>query len=332
MSYLPVLYPNLGRQHKESLLFVDRAFQHYKSPIFELTNNVKSADYLLIPHNFNLIKNRKDYLSQYIFWSKKYNKKIIIFSYGDSDNSIDIPNSIIFRTSQYRYKKRSNEIMMPAYVEDLSEHRKIQFRNKNAKPVIGFCGWADYTSYNNRLKTLFKNALIDIKKYITPNRHLDVHKKGIFFRKKAINNLQKSSLVETNFIIRKSYSAHKTTIGLSPKVAREEYIDNVFHSDFTLAIKGDGNFSCRFYEALSLGRIPILINTDCVLPLEDTIDYKEFTVFIDYKNIGYIDKLISSFYYSLDNGKFIYMQRKARDAFEKFLRIDSFFNFIFRAL
>jgi len=100
------------------------------------------------------------------------------------------------------------------------------------------------------------------------------------------------------------------------------------NSDFALSIKGDGNFSLRFFEALSLGRIPLFVNTDCVLPLENIIDYKKFVVFVDHKDIKRIDVILSDFYKNLSDDDFVEMQKQAREAFEKYLRIDSFFKLI----
>lgn len=48
-------------------------------------------------------------------------------------------------------------------------------------------------------------------------------------------------------------------------------ITDIQNADFILSVKGDGSFFCRFYEALSLGRIPFFIDTDCILPFENMI-------------------------------------------------------------
>lgn len=297
------------------------AFKYYQTPVLQIEKNIESADYILVPHDYFLIKDQRSYLQEYIALSRKYSKKIILFDYGDFDEYIDIPNAIIFRTSQYGYKKRGNEIMMPAYAEDLSDYRKIEFRNKNNKPIVGFCGWADFKDNIEQLKAYTKNLSLIFKK--------SVHKKGLLIRRQVIAQLQNSSLVTTNFIIRKSYSGHKSTLELSPEQARGEYVDNLFNSDFALSIKGDGNFSYRFYEALSLGRIPLFVNTDCVLPLEEVINYRDFVLFVDFKDIKKMDRVVSDFYNQLSNEEFINKQKKAREVFEQYLRIDSFFKFIF---
>ena len=210
------------------------------------------------------------------FLSRKYKKKIILFAEGDSDREILIPNAIIFRTSQYRYKKKKNEIMMPTQIfsDDILNNEKFVLRSKQEKPKVSFCGWADFENYRQKLKYFYKLLLINAKKYFMRNKYLEAHKQGIYFRRKAMQTLTGSPLLKTSFIARDFFSANKNTIKLPYEILRNNYIENIVDSDFVLSPKGDGNYSVRFYETLALGRIPVLINTECVLPLEDKIDYK----------------------------------------------------------
>jgi len=321
LSYIPLLYPNLGFQEKKTLPFLSKSFKYLKRPYVEIVDDPSRADFLLIPHNYFLIKDKKDYIGHFISLSKNTKKKIIIFAYGDSDESINISHSIIFRTSQYKYKKKINEIIMPAYVEDLIPNGDIILRDKKEKPIVGFCGFAGLDSLMRKIKYV-------IKLFLTKG----VHRQGIFFRRRAIKVLNRSSLVETNFIVRKFYSCHTDTIKISPAIARDEYIKNMIDSDFILAPKGDGNFSMRFYESLSLARIPILIDTETILPLENIIDYDSFILRVNYKNINKLDKIVADFYNQITNEEFIEMQKRARKNFEKYLRIDAFFNYVFPQL
>ena len=80
---------------------------------------------------------------------------------------------------------------------------------------------------------------------------------------------------------------------------------------------------------MSLGRIPIFVDTDSVLPLEDIIDYHDFIVRVDYREIRNIDKIVSDYYRSLSTDDFILKQKKAREVFESHLRVDRFFSHAF---
>ena len=247
----------------------------------------------------------------------------MVFDLSDYDYNIDIPNSIVFRTSQYRYKNKKNEFIIPPLVEDLGGDKELVFGKKSNKPVVGFAGWADFPNFKQRARYEIKNFALDLKSFWNP--YAIVHKQGLYFRRKSIEVLKKSDLIETNFILRKSYSAHADTIELDPRKAREEYIQNILNSDFVLAPKGDGNYSARFYEALSLGRIPILIDTETTLPLEGVINYDSFILRVRYRDIGGIDKIIADFYNKLSNEEFIKMQKLGKEMFKKYLRSDKFY-------
>ena len=327
VPYIPLLYPNLGMPKQDSILFLGNAFHGMDTPFVEMVSDPSDADYILLPHNFSSVRHRKSYIKQQSLLAHTLGKKLIIFWHGDSDAPIHIPNAIVFRTSQYGYTQQVNEVMMPAYAEDLSGG-DIQVRKKHSgKPIVGFCGWADYKNTKNRLGTLIKNTAINLLR-ACGNQQIGAKRKGIWFRMQVISVLQKSDSIQSHFIIRSSYSGHIKTIKTNVEQTRKEYISNMIDSDYALIIKGDGNYSYRFYEALSVGRIPVLLDTDCILPLEDIIDYDSFILRVDYKNISHLDAIIAQHYRSLSDEDYQDMQRVARDVYEQYLSVQSYFRYI----
>ncbi len=316
LKYIDLINPNLNIKNNKTFFDDFNVFNDLSENVVEIVSDIDQAQYIMIPYNILHIDNLNNYLNSIRDISKS--KKIIAFIIGDSDIDIKIDNSIIFRMSCYGIKIRENEIIIPAYANDLSKYDAIKFRVKNEMPVISFCGWAGVQGFYSKIKYFIKNYLILKGPY----------KQGIYFRRKAIKILNKSKLVKTNFIIRDSYSANAKTIKIDPKIARKEYIDNIVNSDFVLCPKGDGNFSVRFYEVLSLGRIPILIDTDMILPLNKDIDYSKFILRINYKDIHNIDKIVSDFYNKITEDEWIKMQSIARQEFVNHLNIVSFFKFI----
>lgn len=329
VSIVPLLYPNFEIKTKDDWFFAKETFQFFTKPVVCVTADPGFADFFLIPHNYFLIKDNLEYIENYINLADKYSRKILIFAYGDSTEYVNILNAVIIRTSQYKSRKRNNEIIMPGYSADLLSSGYLKLREKSDKPVVGFCGWADFSNAKLRLKFIAKTYLFDFKALLSGNPLYGARKQGLWFRRKILRILKKSSFVDTNFLIRKSYSGHKKTIIGDNVEMRNEYINNIINSDFTLAVRGDGNFSYRFYETLSLGRIPLFINTDCPLPLENIIKYENFTLFVDYRDISIIDKKIANYYNSIGHNEYVQKQKMAREVFEKYLRIDSFFYFLF---
>ncbi len=127
-----------------------------------------------------------------------------------------------------------------------------------------------------------------------------------------------SPLIRTRFIIRRSFSGAHRTIELDPARARREFIDNIIDGDFVLAPKGDGNYSNRFLEVLSLGRIPVLVDTDVVLPLEHVIDYAQVVVRVPMGRVDETPKYVRDFYDALNDREWEERQQKARGDFCEF--------------
>lgn len=298
-----------------------------------LVSDPEQADFLILPHNYFLLKkikgDKKDsYISIFVFLARKYNKKILVFGIADSDEDIDVPCSIIFRYSQYGYKQKKNEIIIPPYAPSFSSldfmwyrekmWKDIVFRNKAEKPAVSFCGWAGFPSFYRRMTYEARVFVADVKALIFRDKHAVLHKRGIYYRREAMRALEKSTSINTNFIVRRSYAAQKGLDGLrviTSEEAEKEYIDSIINSDFVLAPKGNGNASIRFFEALSLGRFPVLINTDCVLPLADVIKYDNFVVKVDYNDMASLERRIIDFYNALSNEEFHKRQQQAREAF-----------------
>ena len=141
--------------------------------------------------------------------------------------------------------------------------------------------------------------------------------------------LQRSSYVRTNFIIRRSFSGAVRTIELSPENARKEFIDSIVDSDFVLTPKGDGNYSNRFLETLSLGRIPILIDTDTPLPGENSIPYEKIIVRVPMQEVEKTAEYVRRFYEALTDEEWKERQNLAHQIFETYLKQDVFFRNFF---
>ena len=93
----------------------------------------------------------------------------------------------------------------------------------------------------------------------------------------------------------------------------------------------EGNFSVRF-EALAMGRIPVFINTDCVLPLIDKINWNENLIWIESSEIISMPKKIMSFHKKLNNKTLQAQIKKNRKTWEYFLTLDGYFKHLFNQI
>lgn len=317
----------------ENTLFTHALAQDYAYTGFDLVPTLEAADVMLIPQPIKkLTPHIQIFLDTQVALASALGKRVIVFTRGDLTHDIFIPTVTLCKGSQYGYLRQSNEIIVLPFVEDLGEQHGVQLREKSDVPVVSFCGWAGFASRTAYLKYVVKNILLTLRKTLTRNAHLEVHRKGIFFRRAAMRILAASSRIRTHFIIRETFSASKKTISLDPAVARKEYIDSMINSDFVLAPKGDGNFSVRFFEALALGRVPILIDTDCVLPREEVIDYASVILRVPYTELHTLPDRVADFYASHTPESWRARQEKARELFRTKLRYDRFMSDLFASI
>ncbi len=79
-----------------------------------------------------------------------------------------------------------------------------------------------------------------------------------------------------------------------------------------LCPRGKGNYSIRFYETLASGRIPVFINTDCVLPFEEWIDWRQYCVWVEGHEVAHVAEKVAEFHEGLSDEEFRDRQRACR--------------------
>jgi hypothetical protein len=58
------------------------------------------------------------------------------------------------------------------------------------------------------------------------------------------------------------------------------------------------------YEALALGRIPVFVDPDCILPFHDRIDWRSYAVWVDARDIRSVPHIVAELHarVELDEG------------------------------
>lgn len=97
---------------------------------------------------------------------------------------------------------------------------------------------------------------------------------------------------------------------------------------YTFCIRGAGNFSVRLFETIAMGRIPVLINTDCKLPLENEIEWHKHAFIIAENDIINLEKKLLDFHNQFSNKDFKDIQERNRKLWENKLERVSFFKTI----
>tara|TARA_R110001592_G_scaffold327122_1_gene608209 strand:- start:9562 stop:11001 length:1440 start_codon:yes stop_codon:yes gene_type:complete len=283
-------------------------------------NNFKSEKFLLLPQYSNEVINRDndfknnkwseeiqlniEYTSiedaDYILYHDKYdtginsfskevhdyNHKPILAFFNDDD---DRPISKTLADNIYVFRTSINKSKQSLNEFPMpawsQDFGASTIRPHTPKPVVSFCG-----------------ALTHPARY------------------ECIKNLKDNNYVYTNFIIRDSFwggSPHNSII-------REEYVDNIKESDMVLCSRGAGNFSYRLYEALSCGKIPIIIDTDISLPCYNVIDWEKFII----TTPSNINKDIKKWWDNMDDKKYAEAQEYSRFIYEQYLTPSGFAKYI----
>jgi hypothetical protein len=188
----------------------------------------------------------QDTLNSYI----ACNKKVLVFLVSDYNDPVNIPNSVLlFRTGLYRSQKKQNEYLLPflwANSEMKNEPSFLPLIKTSIHPSVGFCG--SVISHPSRIQ--------------------------------FINRLKLAPNIKKNFILKTEYwggNQHNDNV-------IKEFVNNIKSSHFTLSTRGTGNWSARFYQVLSLGRIPVIVDTDIILPFEDRINWQDLIVYCNSEN------------------------------------------------
>ena len=335
MSHIPILYPFWGIPEKKSMPHVMKAHRGHglDERYFALVEDPGEAEYFLLPHDYWRMRAKApERIGEIAEEAMRAGKPLLIDASSDHAGIVNVLNARVLRINQYRFDLPAYEVTMPIQCEDLlEEYRegKHVLRPKRDVPSVGFVGWARLP-FPQRMRSLAKEIPLRLRALLDPKQR--AREKGVFWRERALKAFAASSRIERNFIVRDSYSGHLQMVQGDLRKNREEYIDNLDASDYGLVVRGDPNIATRFYEVLSMGRIPLLLDTYCVLPLSDLIDYREFTVFLPQEEVSRGPEILAEFHASLSPEKFEDMQKKARDAYETYLRFDSFTPHLVRQL
>ena len=103
------------------------------------------------------------------------------------------------------------------------------------------------------------------------------------------------------------------------QAVRQDFLDNLTGSDYCLALRGKGNYSFRFYEIFSIWRIPVFVDTRCVLPFEDRVDWRKHCVWVDEKDVDRVDEVVAQFHADIHEDDFRALQLANRDLWVEWL-------------
>ncbi len=338
LKYVPMLFPFWGKTSEDPEDFRSGRFDDYLESgqsFLEMTDLAK-ADLAVFPAYWHLTQKDDVALNrgiQFLEMAKQAGKPAAIFATGDWTQDVPVDNTLAFFTSSFQSRRKPNEFAMPEWNVDFIKTEfdgQIPVRQKQVKPTVGFCGYAPPLGLPFGVKKL--KALLRMGSDLTGFSSRISYRSGHTIRVRALNALTKSPLITTNFIFRDQFAfTSKGLQGVSldrkehARQLRSEFCQNLVNSDYVLCASGYENYSIRFYEALSCGRIPVLIDTDCVLPYDFAIDWKRYCVRINEHELSSIAEKVADFHDRLSAQEFIDLQHECRNLYQQWLSPEGFF-------
>jgi hypothetical protein len=298
----------------------------------EFVNDIQRTDIVILTMSWDyyIKHNSLDLAKHLITEALKANKIVWSVSLGDIGYKLPFYKHVkVFRASGFKSKLPQTHLGMPVFIADpLQVHYKtktIDCPEYSIKPKIGFCGYANGSAFEMlklSLKALIKIPINAIK---SNTYEFDPVFIASYERFRLLKQMETDNKINTNFIYRGHYRAGANTPE-SRKQTTLDYFNNIKASQYVFCIRGAGNFSVRFYETLAMGRIPVFVNTDCLVPLDDTIDWKKHVVWIEAHEQRQIVQKVIDFHSGLNEVQFKALCERNRKLWADELSLKGFFS------
>lgn len=305
------------------------AVQSKFHPMFLDEPDIKKADICILTMLWNYYTkySQEDLALMEIEAARKHNKKIIVFNTRDYRTIIPSDEIILFEPAGLKSKTNCfYHSGLPFFIKDYNQLYNqgiIHYRQKQMKPVVGFCGQANF-SLRKKIWRTSTNNYHKIKHLLGLEKGEPPPFETTSFRGKVLQLFEGKSGIETNFVIRDKMRAGDSDIQSDFNDNKLAFIKNILESDYTICTRGHGNYSIRFYETICLGRIPIFIDTDCLLPFQDEINYKDIFPWIDVLDLPYAAEIVADFHARLSKDDFIELQMACRKLWVDHMTHDGF--------
>lgn len=293
---------------------------------YQLVDQPDKAEAFIFPINYLTIS-QKGYQEQFnslYTLAKSVNKKMMIYVGGDYGKTFNDPNMITWRNAGFKSANDDLTIILPAFMNDPLDRDGIELviHPYQNQPQISFTGFA-ISSFKEQIRIKLSTLKANFNRKSGKDKsdcQMTYNAAGKRFNN--LKNLQNHATIKTDFIFRDKYRAGAVTQEEREK-STKEFFQNLNNSPYTFCLRGAGNFSVRFYEALACGRIPVLIDTDVHLPLENQINWDHHICRV-FTNENLAEKLIN-FHRSHTTNSFKELQKSNRSLYETHLVRHSYF-------
>lgn len=276
-----------------------------------ITSSLMDSDAVVVPFDLGYWYKNKDYVD-YLKSLAKHKKLIILNTTDFINKTIRIKNAIFLRPFLNPGEFAKDVIVIPYEIEPL-----LSARTKNPKFIVSFMGYIPRIS-PIRIFYSIKNS------YNHP-----VLGNGSIVRRLMILKIRKAKF-PIDIVPRNKFSGWKRDSSESTIQNRAQYIKLIEDSRYILCPRGDGNQSIRFYETLSAGRVPIILDSRIVFPLSESIDLRKFIIMFQVnESIDAWNEKIIEFESSLSDDNFKILSQEICNIYDKYFSYYNFYKNLF---
>lgn len=236
----------------------------------------------------------------------------LFFDAGDTWTPFALTDGILYRTSCDRAAMRENERAMPAFVDDLLAEAagypelpsdSLGPAARGDAPSVGFVGYTGTPV--GRVKALLMGQ---VQKW-----------RGLALRDRVVRTLRAAPGLRVDAVTRATFGGGAQSDARRRR-ERADFLSNLFGNAYTLCLRGKGNFSFRFYEVLSAARVPLFVDTRCVLPFEDELDWPRLLAWCEERDVPAIGERLRAFHarFDDDDDAFAARQMKLREVWQAY--------------
>ncbi|PQJ32197.1 hypothetical protein BST92_09780 [Nonlabens arenilitoris] len=300
---------------------------------YQLVKEPSAADVIIFPINYFSIKQKayQEYFKSLYQLAMSNGKKMMVYTGGDYGKTFHDKNIITWRNAGFLSSNDDQTIIIPAFISDPVERDDLtsNIHLYKTQPQISFTGFAT-NSWKEKLRMQLSTAKGNMNRTLGfDNSDKQLLYNAAVKRFSYLKDLESNSNIKTDFIYRDKYRAGAVTLTQREQTTRE-FFENLKNSPYTFCLRGAGNFSVRFYESLAFGRIPVLIDTDVSLPLEELIDWDQHICrVLPKENLG--EKLLN-FHKSLTPEEFEKLQLSNRNLYKDYLVRHAYFCKLYHSL
>jgi hypothetical protein len=295
----------------------------HDSTLPAVVSDPEQADIFALPHVWShyVAGGRFDEARAMADGARLRGKPVLVWHTGDLTPILPFDNAQVLANAIARSRRRPNWHVAPRFIDDpLAIHADgmLVSRAKPARPLVGFCGYGAASGWKIAY-SVGHGALARLRAWggrepYEPAPMLP----AALLRSRVLRRLRAHRGVDVTFIVRTRYRGGVRTADSRHPTA-VEFFRNMLDTDYTVCVRGYGNWSIRFYETLACGRIPVLIDTDCTLPFDNAIDWQRICVWVPDHDVAHVGEYVADFHSRLSNREFRDHQRHCRAIWERYL-------------